>query len=245
MRREYKIKWTESQWRRLDSAVRRYNNAIRREKSKTPNADIYLPNEVNYHDLKSQITTSRALNNVVNRLSRITRPGALQPVRQNDGSIVTKYERHEFAVLKSVRERAKAKRARELQLKPIAKYSIGSYEQNKAIPDKRKPAELSAKGLRRFIETQEREINMSSIAKAKRYFENYIMALDEVFGGFESYRQGVEEIKAVIREGISSNSEKLLEWVENSPSIQFVYDPYERQYKFEILWEYWMGAKNE
>lgn len=245
MRREYKIKWTESQWRRLDSAVRRYNNAIRREKSKTPNSDIYLPNEVNYHDLKSQITTSRALNNVVNRLSRITRPGALQPVRQNDGSIVTKYERHEFAILKSVRERAKAKRARELQLKPIAKHSIGSYEQNKAIPDKRKPAELSAKGLRRFIETQEREINMSSMEKARRYFGNYIKALDGVFGGFASYREQIEDIKGIIESGIMSNSQKMISWIENSPSIQFVYDPYERASKLDILWEYWMKAKNE
>ena len=91
--------------RKLNSAVRRYNNAIRRAVRNNPLAELYLPKEVSYKDVKASITTARALKNTVNRLTRITRPKALEPVQQQDGSIVNRYERHEFAVLRSVRER--------------------------------------------------------------------------------------------------------------------------------------------
>lgn len=48
----------------------------------------------------------------MNRLTRVTRPKALEPVQQQDGSIVTRYERHEYAVLRSVRERKKSMMAK-------------------------------------------------------------------------------------------------------------------------------------
>ena len=88
MSREYRISWNHNQLRELNSAVRRYNNAIRRAVRNNPLAEIYLPKEVSYKELKSSITTARALKNTVNRLTRVTRPKALEPVQQKDGSIV-------------------------------------------------------------------------------------------------------------------------------------------------------------
>lgn len=91
MSREYRISWNRNQLRKLNSAVRRYNNALRRAAKADPLAHIYLPQEVSYKELKSSITTARALKNTVNRLTRVTRPKALEPVQQQDGSIVTRY----------------------------------------------------------------------------------------------------------------------------------------------------------
>ena len=88
MSQEYGISWNENQLRKLNSAVRRYNNALRRAAKADPLAHIYLPQEVSYKELKSSITTARALKNTVNRLTRVTRPKALEPVQQKDGSIV-------------------------------------------------------------------------------------------------------------------------------------------------------------
>lgn len=241
MPRESRIRWTESQWRRLDSAVRKYNNAIRRELKKVPNASIYLPEEVSYKELKSSITTARALKNVVNRLNRITREGALTPVRQDDGSIVTKYERHEYAILRSVRERAKSQRAKQLKLKPVAPGSIGSYEQAKATPDKRKIKTLSAKSLRRFIETQEREMNLSSMDKLRRYYSNYIDALYSVFGGFSDYDKELAEIVAIIEGKSRTNPASLFDDIDEAPSIRYIYDPILRATKMDLIYEYWTG----
>lgn len=239
-RREYKIKWTESQWRRLAGAVRSYNNAVREAKAADPNASVYLPSEVDYHSLKAGITTARALKNTVNRLKRATAPGALQPVRQEGGGIVTKWERKEFAILKSVRERRKAAEARKLK-EAKRKYTLGSYKNARLEPDRRKGSELSEKGLRRFIETQSIELAKSSRERAERYFENYIEALERVFGGFAEYDEDVSRIKEIIRNGIESGLPDMDEWLENSPALEFVYDPYERGMKMDVLTDYWLS----
>ena len=246
-RREYKIKWTESQWRRLAGAVRSYNNAVRKAKAANPNASVYLPSEVDYHSLKAGITTARALKNTVNRLKRASAPGALEPVRQEGGGIVTKWERKEFAILKSVRERRKAAEKRKLK-EAKRKYALGSYKNARLEPDRRKSSELSEKGLRRFIEMQTIELAKSSRERAERYFENYITALGKVFGGFAEYDEDVSRIKETIRDGIDSGLPDMDEWLENSPALEFVYDPYERAMKMETLTDYWLpldGRKND
>lgn len=246
-RREYKIKWTESQWRRLAGAVRSYNNAVRKAKAADPNASVYLPSEVDYHSLKAGITTARALKNTVNRLKRASAPGALEPVRQEGGGIVTKWERKEFVILKSVRERRKAAEARKLG-EPKRKYALGSYKNARLEPDRRKGSELSEKGLRRFIETQTIELAKSSRERAERYFENYMTSLEKVFGGFAEYDEAVSRIKEIIRNGIESGLPDMDEWLENSPALEFIYDPYERDMKMDVLTDYWLsleGRKND
>ena len=130
MPREYNIAWTDSQRKRLNSAVRRYNNAIRKAAKSNPSAAEFLPPEVKYQEVKSNITTSRALNNTVNRLNRITKPRALELVRQDDASITTRYERREYSILRSVRERAKSMRAKRLGIQQ-PKGRMGSLEQAK------------------------------------------------------------------------------------------------------------------
>lgn len=242
-RREYKIKWTESQWRRLAGAVRSYNNAVRKAKAADPNASVYLPSEVDYHSLKAGITTARALKNTVNRLKRATVPGALEPVRQEGGGIVTKWERREFSILKSVRERRKVAEARKLKEPKKRKHTLGSYKQTRLEPDRRKGSELSEKGLRRFIETQSIELAKSSRERAERYFENYIAALERVFGGFAEYDEDVSRIKEIIRNDIESGLPDMDEWLEDSPALEFIYDPYERAMKMDVLTDYWLSLE--
>lgn len=241
MAREYNIKWTESQRKRLNSAVRKYNNAVRKAAKANPLAAQFLPSEVSYKELMSEITTARALRNVVNRLERAKRPGAMTLVRQEDGSIVTRYERHEYAVLKSVRERKKSMKAKKQGVKqPVGR--IGTMTQASLSKDMRKASELSAKGLRRFIETQERLMNMSSVEKARRYFDNYTRSLRNVFGGFSEYDDDIQMIEDKIIELASMDFDALQNAIDESPSIKFIYDPIARDGKMKRLVEYWEGV---
>ena len=217
---------------------------MRKAKAADPNASVYLPSEVDYHSLKAGITTARALKNTVNRLKRASAPGALEPVRQEGGGIVTKWERKEFSILKSVRERRKAAEARKLE-EPKRKYALGSYKNARLEPDRRKASELSEKGLRRFIETQTIELAKSSRERAERYFENYITSLEKVFGGFAEYDEDVSRIKEIIRNGIESGLPDMDEWLENSPALEFVYDPYERGMKMDVLTDYWLSLGDQ
>lgn len=238
MPREYNITWNDNQRKRLNSAVRKYNNAIRKAVKANPMAADYLPGEVSYATVKEGITSSRALKNTVNRLTRIQRKGALDLVQQQDSSIVTKYERNEYAILRSVRERRKSLLAK-AKNDANSNSRIGSLTKANLAPDRRPISSLTAGALRRFLDTQEKEMNMSSASKAKAYLSNYITALESVFGGFEEYDDIIDEIKAAIKDSSKGAFSDLMHDVDNAPSIQFIYDPIARAEKLNQIREYW------
>lgn len=240
MRREYNIAWTDSQRKRLNSAVRRYNNAIRKAAKANPSAAEFLPPEVKYQEVKANITTSRALKNTVNRLNRITKPRALELVRQQDASIVTRYERGEYSILRSVRERAKSMRAKKLGIQQ-PKGRMGSLEQAKLSPDKRPIGSLSSNAIRRFIENLVREMNMSRRDKARRYYSNYMRAMRNVFGGFEDYDEIIERIEGVILDMAEKDLEQLFRSIDEAPVIEYIYEPQAREDKLKRIYEYWTG----
>ena len=236
MRREYRISWNDNQLRMLNSAVRRYNNALRRAAKADPLAHIYLPQEVSYKELKSSITTERALKNTVNRLTRVTRPKALEPVQQQDGSIVTRYERHEYAVLKSVRERKKSMRAK-------ATAGAGNLKQAALSRDTRPVSTLGAGAIRRFIETQSRMLNMSNEEQVRRYCTNYMKALWSVFGGFPEHDADIEHIEEIMLTMAKDNWKALVKAIDDSPSISYIYGPQERETKMLKILDYWMDVR--
>ena len=239
MSREYNISWNANQRKKLNSAVRKYNNAIRRAVKANPAAAEFLPHEVSYKELKKSITTRRALKNTINRLTRITRPDALTLVRQNDGSLVTKYERNEFNILKSVRERAKSMRAKALRIAQPEAGRIGTLTQASLSKDTRKAQSLSAKSLRRFIETQERKMNRSNVENARRYFVNYDSALYTVFGGYAEYDSAIEFIEETILRLAKTDINELFVALDEAPSIKYIYDPIARDEKMRVILEYW------
>lgn len=239
MSREYNISWNANQRKKLNSAVRKYNNAIRRAVKSNPVAAEFLPKEVSYSELKNSITTRRAWKNVINRLTRITRPDALTLVRQNDGSLVTKYERNEFNILKSVREREKSMRAKALRIAQPEAGRIGTLTQASLSKDTRKAQSLSAESLRRFIETQGREMNRSNKEKVRRYYLNYMSALYTVFGGYDEYDELLEAILDKIMYMASTDLNALMARLDKAQTIDFVYDPIARDEKMKKLREYW------
>lgn len=227
--------------RKLNSAVRRYNNAIRRAARNNPLAELYLPKEVSYKDVKASITTARALKNAVNRLTRITRPKALEPVQQQDGSIVTRYERHEYAVLRSVRERKKSMRAKaEGVVQPTA--GAGNLKQAALSRDTRPVSTLGAGAIRRFIETQSRQLNMSNEEQVRGYYTNYMKALWSVFGGFPEHDADIEHIEETILAMARDDWKALVKAIEDSPSISYIYGPQEREAKMKKILGYWMNV---
>lgn len=219
-----------------------YNNALRRAAKADPLARIYLPQEVSYRELKSSITTARALKNTVNRLNRVTRPKALEPVQQQDGSIVTRYERHEYAVLRSVRERKKSMRAKaEGVVQPTA--NAGTLKQAALSRDARPVSTLGAGAIRRFIETQSRELNMSNEEQVRRYYTNYMKALWGVFGGFPEHDADIEHIKEIVLTMAKDDWKALVKAIEDSPSISYIYGPQEREVKMKKILGYWKDMR--
>lgn len=239
MPRESRISWNALQRSKLNSAVRKYNNAVRKAAKNSPLGVELLPAEVSYKELKGEITSRRALKNTINRLTRATRPHAMEFAQQADGSIVTKYELHEYNILKSMRERAKSMKAKRLGITQPPPGRIGNLQQAKLMPGTAKAGTLSSMSLKRFIRYQERELNMSSVDKARRYFANYQKALYEVFGGFGQYDDALEWLSDTIIKLAGEDFDALEQAIENGPDIEFIYEPQQRDYKLRLLIDYW------
>ena len=220
--------------------MRRYNNAVRKAAKTAPQFAKYLPELVSYREVKAGITNRRALQNTVNRLNRATRPGAMNVVSQADGSVVTVYERKEYAILRSVVNRKKNMKARE---KGVTQPEVGgSLEQARLSTDRRPISSISAKGVRRYIENMQRELNMSSIQKAQRYWSNYSRALWEVFGNHPQFDAVVREIEGIIIRLAGKGSQEVINAINDAPSIEFIYSPQELDAKISILLDYWRSA---
>lgn len=217
---------------------------MRKAARENPQAADFLPAEVSYKELKKGITNARTLRNTVNRLTRAKKPNAFKLVRQADGSIITQYERNEFRIMRSVRERRKSMTARAKGIEqPTGR--IGSLAAAKLAPDKRPTSTLSAGAIRRFLETQERVMAMSTRDKALQYYNNYVRALETVFSGFEDFDDDILEIKLIIKSMMQSQPERLIELLDSGDEryeIKFVYDPQQRQAKLELLKEAWNDA---
>ena len=194
-----------------------------------------MPGEVSYQELKASITNARALKNKVNSLLRATEPGALALVGQDDASIVTRWERREAGILKATRNRMKALEAQ----KKGVKGTEATIEGAKAARDTRPLSSFSAKSLRNFIKIAELEINQSSLDKARAYFQNYMLALYSVYGGFPEYDSGIATIQNKIISLARRDFETLQGAIEAAPSIDFIYEPQERELKWQRVIDYW------
>lgn len=204
-----------------------------------PEAAAFLPPEVKYKDLKAEITSARALKNRVNSLLRITKPGALQLVEQEGGSVATMYERGEFNILKSVRNR---KKSMEAAKKGVQRGQM-TLDSAKAARDVRKASSMTASGLRAFIRTAEREINQSSLLRAQQYWSNYMTALRSVFGGYDEYRYGLRSIQEKVLALAKLDWDALKDAIDEAPDIEFIYDPIARDAKWELIIDYWDSVK--
>ena len=156
-------------------------------------------------------------------------------VGQDDASIVTRWERREAGILKATRNRMKALEAQ----KTGVKGTEATIEGAKAARDTRPVSSFSAKSLRNFIKTAELEINQSSLDKARAYFQNYMLALYSVYGGFEEYDSGIAAIQNKIISLARKDFETLQEAIEDAPDIDFIYEPQERELKWQRILDYW------
>lgn len=243
MQRDARITWNKGQRSRLNSAVRKYNNAIKRASKANPDNAPFLPEPVSYKDVKAGIQSARTLNNTVNRLLRATRPRALELTSVGDGGIVTRYEVREYQIAKAVNERRKSMRRKKLGIdygKTLGR--MGTLQQNNLRPDKRVAQDFSPRALKRYLQRAQEMMAQSTETKVKNYYKNYITALDTVFGGYSEYDAAIGSIADKIREMLREDPEKILDFFESGDEIlqiEYIYEPQDRENKLYYLVERW------
>lgn len=91
------IRWKQGDYIRLGQAVSLFNRTI--NEHRTAENSLYLPEEVNYKDLKNTIQTRQELNRVISSLRRITNKNALELYQTEVGEQLTNWERRNLSSL--------------------------------------------------------------------------------------------------------------------------------------------------
>lgn len=90
------IRWKQIDYLTLGKAVANYNKKIIRLQNEENK--LYLPETINYQDVKNKITTRRELNRVINSLRRFLRKGAEDLYITQAGESITRWERNELSI---------------------------------------------------------------------------------------------------------------------------------------------------
>lgn len=244
MRRTPKIKWTRRQVNRLSAAVRAYNRAVG---AAGLDPDI-APPEVSYQEMKSQITSAKQLNTIVNRLKRAKRKDAFELVQTETG-VTTKYELRETRIAFSVKERRKSmeRKARGIIL---GERYVGSKSLTYAelAPATVKPAQMTQKQRRRLLETEFTASAKTKVDRAIDMYTNYVRAMETV-GMDLSSPILFADVKNMVEYAVTNEPDFFVWALETYPdelSIDYVYDDQQSMARRAfVLRDAWDRAREE
>ena len=195
------IRWKRGDYITLGKAVSNCNKKIR--ELQTEENKLYLPEEVNYKNLKDEITTRRELNRIINRLKRFQEDGAEKIVENSAGQKMTLWENNENIIAKRTATRNIKARIKELNIPKYDGFSrvqMGSIEYRELINTLKSFEKLNI--LRGFEYNRLRErINKyaTSDLKMKRsitYRENYINEMKK-YSHFDNYQLLMEKLNSI------------------------------------------------
>lgn len=101
--KQYNINWKRGDFAKLGRAVANFNkkiNELNKEEQK-----LYLPELLEYKEVKKGITTRKELNRVLNSLRRFQRQGAEELYQTEAGEQITKWERRELGIQSRIAKR--------------------------------------------------------------------------------------------------------------------------------------------
>lgn len=200
-------KWTVERVKKFRDAIRNYNRALNKQRRADPFGAVYLPENLSVDDYvyKKSFENATQANDFLNSLRRATRKGAFQPVMNQKGVAVSKWELNE-AKLKARRDYRRVKSAAE-RAKEEAKKMRGKARRRKLIeaerlhdiavmtkPDFQNWGRDSAK---KYMEALERTNNLQLLRKSDiKYKENYLKKLRGFFGEDNAIAKMLEGIDA-------------------------------------------------
>lgn len=207
MAQSYLIRWTKKDEEKLKHVVKLFNNKVKRL-SKNKSKRNYLPDIVNYEDLKEGIKSRAELNRKINSLSRFMKKGASDIKYVNDEGI-TAWELREARIEKSTAKRRYQKELNTLKqkdkkskyYKKYSRASMGSKrvrELESIIKNLPKLEKLSGEEFRNAI-SRLHNIGTSdfNLRRDLIFQENYFSMLEKSFGNLESYKKLMKKLKTI------------------------------------------------
>ena len=176
---QHLINWKKGDYITLGKAVSQFNrkiNELQKEERRT-----YLPELINYKDIKENITTRRELQRVIKSLRRFKEEGAEELYTTKAGEELTKWERKELGIQTGIARRRLQAELKELN-KPLesgfSRVQMGSIRARKIEAQLKNLKELETKKGYEFKRQKERIKNAGSsdyqMKRAITYKKNYI-----------------------------------------------------------------------
>lgn len=195
--KQYSINWKRSDYITLGKAISKFNKKINELQSEENK--LYLPDLINYKDIKENIKTRTELNRVVNSLRRFSKEGAEELYITEAGEQITKWERKELGIMSRTAQKRLTQELKELNepnKEGISKVQMGSLRQ--------KEIEAQLKNLKKIEEKAGYEFE-----RLKRRIEylgtsDYTLKMSYVYR--KNFMEQLENLK------------------KNSPEFQRVYD---------------------
>lgn len=176
------IKWKQSDYIKLGKAVSNFNKKIR--KLNKEENKLYLPEIIDYKDIKGEILTRQELNKTINSLKRFQETGAEDLYITQAGEEMTKWERRELGIksrIAQTRLKAELKSLNEPLSSGYSRAQMGSLRVKEIQAQIKNLKQIETKKGYEFTKLTQR-INQASSTdflykKALTYQQNYLNEL--------------------------------------------------------------------
>lgn len=192
---ESQIRWRRSDYVTLGKAVANFNrkiNELNKEEKK-----LYLPETIDYSNIKEDIVTRRQLNNTINSLRRFMKEGATDMVVTSSGEKISEWEKNELSIQARVAVRKINK-----ELAGFDK-TLQPYTTTREITlqaRKRNIQNIFNTTGKNFENLKDMVKNISGadyqLKKAVQFKENYYKALEQL-SGYNNYKLLKEKLDSI------------------------------------------------
>jgi len=186
---------------KLSYAVRQFNKKIKELEGIERE---FAPDEINYYDIKQNITTRREFNRVIKSLKRFTREGQEDIISLDSGENISKWERHELNLATRRAEKSLTIELMKEVQNPINVFGMKSNRIREIEATLNSIGSVEKVTGSKFRKIKERIFKLGtedkSLKKAKIFKENYLKGLaDKQFKTFKNYDLFMKYIKTNLK----------------------------------------------
>ena len=238
------IRWKRGDFIKLGRAVSDFNKRI--NELKTEENKLYLPENLEYSNVRDEITTRRELNRFINSLKRFQKEGAENLYTTEAGEILTNWERNELSINARVISRRLNKELNELneagetgfsrvQMGSIRAREIEAQLRNLKTIESKKGYEFNIlKNRLKKLGTSDYEMK-----KATVYRENYLEEMKK-YRNFEGYDKLINKLYQITN---PIEFFKFMSKNELTKDLTYQSDQFYSQQEFNLFLES-LGIKN-
>lgn len=192
------IRWSKGDYIKLGKAVSNFNKQI--SKNETEANKLYLPEPMNYKELRDRIQTREGLNAYLQQLKRINLPNAFNLETLENGTIITKYQKGELNRARSQAINQLSQEISDIEKKTKVDYGVYS---DIALPNafktgKQKELEAKLKDFKELYKLSGKDfkkrasqlmINQTELKFRRAYIfrQNYMKVMREKYSLFRDF----------------------------------------------------------